>query len=191
MKVNGFNTVSNSNYSSSTAQTAEDKETTVAAENGTPAATYEKSESKSATVKPDTNMVEKLKADADARHAQLRSLVEKMMYGQADTAGKAGSIYDFLRSGKYTVDAKTKEQAQKDIADDGYWGVEQTSDRLVSFAKAISGGDVSKADKLIGAIKQGFSQAEKSWGGKLPDISKKTLDATLEKMDKWKKELEK
>ena len=39
------------------------------------------------------------------------------------------------------MDEKTRLQAQKDIAEDGYWGVEQTSERLVSFAKALSGGD--------------------------------------------------
>ncbi len=41
------------------------------------------------TYKPDTNLINKMKADADARTAQLRSLVEKMMTGQANTYGKA------------------------------------------------------------------------------------------------------
>ena len=42
-----------------------------------------------ATYKPDTNLINKMKADADARTAQLRSLVEKMMTGQANAYGKA------------------------------------------------------------------------------------------------------
>ena len=34
-----------------------------------------------------------------------------------------------------TVDADTIAQAKKDIAEDGYWGVEKTSDRILDFAK--------------------------------------------------------
>jgi len=84
------------------------------------------------------------------------------------------------------VDPEISLQAQKDIADDGYWGVEQTSDRLVSFAIALSGGDTSKADLLIEAVKKGFEEAERIWGGKLPDISYKTLDAVIKKLEAWR-----
>lgn len=196
MGVNGVSNVNNTTYSSTAAASAavdeKEKETTQATSE-TPAATYEKSNNdvNKATVKPDKTLVDKMKADADSRNAQLRSLVEKMMLDQGKTIGKAGNIYDLLRTGQLKVDDKTRLQAQKDIADDGYWGVEQTSDRLVSFAKAISGNDASKADQLIDAIKKGFKSAEKTWGGKLPDISQKTLDATLKKMDDWKNGLEK
>ena len=77
-------------------------------------------------------------------------------------------------------------KAQKDIADDGYWGVEQTSDRLVSMAQALSGGDTSKADTLIAAIKKGFDEATEAWGDKLPDICQKTIDAAVKKMEAWR-----
>lgn len=42
---------------------------------------------------------------------------------------------NFLASGNFTVDAATKAQAQADIAEDGYWGVSQTSQRLFDFGK--------------------------------------------------------
>ena len=61
-------------------------------------------------------MINKLKADADARTSQLRSLVEQIMGKQADTYGNANDIWSFLRSGNYTVDPATKAQAQADIA---------------------------------------------------------------------------
>ncbi len=32
-------------------------------------------------------------------------------------------------------------------------------------------------------FKKGFSQAEKQWGGKLPDISQKTYDAVMKGFD--------
>ena len=34
------------------------------------------------------------------------------------------------------------------------------------------------------AFLKGYEKAEKTWGGKLPEISKKTYDAVLEKFDK-------
>ena len=91
-----------------------------------------------------------------------------------------------LASGDFTVDAATKEQAQKDIAEDGYWGVNQTSDRIVDFAKALAGDDPAKADKMIEAFQKGYKEATKTWGKTLPDISSRTYDAVMEKMNKWK-----
>ena len=110
--------------------------------------------------------------------------------GKAFSMASGDDMWKFLASGNFTVDAETKAQAQKDIAEDGYWGVEKTSDRIVDFAKALSGGDEKKADELIGAFKKGFEQATKAWGKTLPDISQKTYDRVLEKMDNWKNGVE-
>lgn len=136
------------------------------------------------TYKPDTALINKLKADADARTSQLRSLVEQMMGKQATTYGNANDIWSFLRSGNYTVDPATKAQAQADIAEDGYWGVGQTSDRIIQFATALTGGDPDKIEAMRDAFKKGYAQAEKTWGGSLPEISQKTYDAVMEKFDK-------
>ena len=136
------------------------------------------------TYKPDTALINKLKADADARTSQLRSLVEQMMGKQATTYGNANDIWSFLRSGNYTVDSATKAQAQADIAEDGYWGVGQTSDRIIQFATALTGGDPDKIEAMRDAFKKGYAQAEKTWGGSLPEISQKTYDAVMEKFDK-------
>ena len=136
------------------------------------------------TDKPDTALINKLKADADARTSQIRSLVEKIMGKQADTYGNANDIWSFLRSGNYTVDPATKAQAQADIAEDGYWGVNQTSDRIIQFATALTGGDPDKIESMREAFKKGYAQAEKTWGGSLPEISRKTYDAVMEKFDK-------
>ena len=129
-------------------------------------------------------MVAKLKADAEQRTSQLRSLVEKMMTKQGTAIANADSMWSFLADGNFTVDEETQKQAQADIAEDGYWGVEQTSDRILDFAKALSGNDPEKADLLIDAFKKGFEDATKSWGKDLPDISQRTYDAVLEKFDR-------
>jgi len=139
--------------------------------------------------KENQNIVAQLKADAEQRTAQLRSLVESMILKQNQTFGISKltdeKMFEMLRKGQVEVSPEVRAQAQKDIAEDGYWGIEQTSERLFSFAKAISGGDVSKADTLIEAMEKGFKQATKSWGDNLPDICQKTLDAAKEKIRNW------
>lgn len=150
---------------------------------------YEKSSDQTSgtvTKKTDYALVNKLKADAEERTSQLRSLVEKMMTKQGVAIGTADSMWSFLAKGNFTVDEATRAQAQADIADDGYWGVDQTSDRILDFAKALSGNDPEKADLLLDAFKKGFKEATKSWGQDLPDISQRTYDAVVEKFNKWK-----
>lgn len=156
---------------------------------------YEPSNSEAAsgpkTYKPDTNLINKLKADADARISQMRSLVEKMMSGQANAYGKANDIWSFLSKGNYTVDPATRLQAQEDIAEDGYWGVNQTSDRIIDFANALTGGDPDKIEDMRDAFEKGFKKASKTWGSSLPDISQRTYDAVMEKFDKMAEEAKK
>lgn len=123
-------------------------------------------------------LIEQLKADQTSRESSLASLVSKMMSQQTNAYGKANTIWRFLASGNYTVDAATKAQAQKDIAEDGYYGVKQTSQRLFDFASALAGDDVEKMKKMQAAVEKGYKQAEKAWGGKLPGISQDTLAAT-------------
>lgn len=155
------------------------------------AATYEPSKEGAQAAKkyqPDTELINQLKLDAQARIDNLQSMVQKLMSQQATTYGNATDIWSFLREGNFTVDAETKAQAQEDISEDGYWGVEKTSDRIVSFATALTGGDPSKLDSMIDAFKKGFAQAEKTWGGELPEISQKTYGAVLQKFEDLKKQ---
>ena len=144
-----------------------------------------KTDSAKKTYTPNTQLINQLKADAEARTAQLKSLVEKLISGQGNAIGKADDIWSFLRNGDFTVDAATKAQAEADIAEDGYWGVEQTSDRILDFAKALTGGDRDKIEEMREAFKKGFKQATQTWGDKLPEISQKTYDATMKKFDDW------
>ena len=108
-----------------------------------------------------------------------------MMSQQGVAIGKSDDMWRFLASGKFTVDAATKAQAQKDIADDGYWGVSQTSQRIFDFAKALTGGDGEKMEEMRKAFEKGFKMATGTWGQKLPDISQRTYDATEKLFDDY------
>ena len=43
---------------------------------------------------------------------------------------------------------------------------------------------------MIDAFTRGYEEAEKAWGGKLPDISQQTKEAVYEKFDALKKQNE-
>ena len=122
-------------------------------------------------------IISRLKADAEARTQQLQQLVQQMISKQGNAYGQANDMWKFLASGNFTVDAQTKAQAQADIAEDGYWGVKQTSERIFDFAKALSGGDMDKMKEMQEAFEKGFKQATKTWGKELPQISQDTRSA--------------
>ncbi|MBP1754368.1 MAG: hypothetical protein H6Q59_766 [Firmicutes bacterium] len=192
MSVNGISNVNSTYENKSVAKTktnsSSQAEQAKTSENST-AAVYEKSEQSAETKKiysRDQVSIDRLKAEADRRTQGLRDLVQKLLLAQGETFNDSTDIYSLLREGKVQVDEDTRLQAQKDVAEDGYWGVGQTSDRMVDFAKALSGGDKSKANDLIDAVKKGFDEATKAWGGDLPEISKQTMDAAISKLEAWR-----
>jgi len=146
---------------------------------------YEKGTAASKNVYAKEDIVARMKKDAENRTNQLRSMVQQMMGNQGGKIGQADDMWRFLAKGNFTVSPEVKAQAQKDIADDGYWGVNQTSDRIVEFAKALVGDDPDKAEEMRAAFEKGFKAATKSWGKELPSISQRTYDAVMDKFDDW------
>lgn len=164
-------------------ETAVNKEDVAAVyEPTTTAEQIEEAESKKKKFVPDEELIAKMKADAEERTSQLRSLIEKIILQQA---GKTSDIFDFL--GK-EYSAEDIEKAKEDVSEDGYYGVKQTSQRILDFAVALTGGDPDKIEEMREAFKQGYKQAEATWGGELPDICKQTYDAVFEGFDKMAKE---
>jgi hypothetical protein len=99
---------------------------------------------------------------------------------------RQGVTYEEARSGKAVeIDPQTRAEAQELISEDGYWGVNKTSERIFEFAIAGAGGDQTKLEAIKAAIDKGFAMAAKSFSGSLPDISSKTYDAVMKKLDAW------
>lgn len=180
---------------SATTTTTSKAETTVATdekEKNDAAAVYEKSKDK----KPNSTnqiynrdaVVKRLKADQQNRISSMQGLVEKLLNKQKGTFDLANgtNLAETFRKAAGLASPDDIAKAKADIAEDGYWGVEQTSDRLVSMAIALSGGDTEKAEEMKNAIQKGFNKATKAWGEDLPQICKDTLDSAMKKMDDWK-----
>ncbi|MBP3577103.1 MAG: hypothetical protein J6J07_05385 [Oscillospiraceae bacterium] len=191
MDIAGISQIMGANYESNKVGKENEKKNTEITETKLAegaAAEYEKSEASESkkAVKYDAVTIEKMKAEAELKTAQLRSLVEKMLLKQGEKFTTLADAFDMIKDGTIEVDDETAAEAAKEVADDGYWGVEQTSERLFSFAKALAGNDPTKADSMLDALQKGFDEATKAWGGELPEICQKTLEATQKKITDWR-----
>jgi len=137
-------------------------------------ATYDKS-----LKKTDHTSIARLKEDSEKAYESLRRIVIELLERQglsADRLKEAG-----MKS--VDVDETARAEAARLIADDGPLGAEAVSNRIVDFAIALSGGDKAKLGELKGAIKEGFRQVKEMLGG-LPEVSMRTYDLIMEKLDK-------
>lgn len=191
MDINGISQAMAANYENAKIGKDTEKKNTETVDNAvaeSAAAAYEKSDAaeKKQPVKYDAATIEKMKAEAEMKTAQLRSLVEKMLLKQGQKFTTLADAFDMIKEGTIEVDDETAAEAAKEVADDGYWGVEQTSERMFSFAKALAGNDPTKADSMLEALQKGYDEAAKQWGGELPEICQKTLEVTKKKLTDWR-----
>ncbi len=166
------------------------------------AAVYEQSDKTATSTKiytRDAITLNEINMQVETKLSSLRAAVENLVSMQRVKTGEAkglsydqimnkyeGKLKDFYQN--LQVDDATRLKAQQDISADGFWGVRQTSERTIKFAKALSGGDPSKIALLRNSIIEGYDAAEKAWGGELPEISKQTQEAILKGLDDWAKE---
>ena len=123
--------------------------------------------------------------DTEPTFFTLRDLLADVLEGQGITTQIAlgDSIVEFKEV--------TAEQAKDLISKEGFLGIEQTSDRIVQFALSLIGDDSSKVEEIKESINSGFELASKALGGELPEISKKTYEVIIEKLDLWAQGFEK
>ncbi|MDR1705465.1 MAG: hypothetical protein LBS19_12370, partial [Clostridiales bacterium] len=130
----------------------------------------------------DRAAVDKLLKESETANESIKKLLMDVMQKQGKKYNQAWGLMDYS-----FIDPEMREAAQKDIAEDGYFGVKATSERILEFAKALSGGDPSKIPGLRDAIEEGFKAAEEAWGTELPDISRQTMEAVRAGLDEWEK----
>lgn len=113
------------------------------------------------------------------KYELLRGLVTSML--------KAQGIEFKALDGDQEIDISniSQEEAVELVAEDGYFGVDQTSQRIVDFAIGIAGGDPSRLDAIKEGVEKGFNDAKEAFGGWLPDISYDTYDEVMNKLDAW------
>lgn len=88
-------------------------------------------------------------------------------------------------AGEVDLESITPGEAQELVADDGYFGVENTAERIFNFAVGVAGGDITRIDAIKEGVNNGFAEALEAFGGELPEISYDTYDAVINKLDEW------
>lgn len=85
----------------------------------------------------------------------------------------------------FDINELTQDQAKELISENGVLGVKQTSDRIFDLVTAVAGNDPTKLAAIKAGVERGFAMAGKDFGGALPEISYKTYNAIMSKLDKW------
>lgn len=214
MAVNGVNNTQSTQSAYDPAKTKKNNKTEVKETAVDQADTFEKSAETTdtkKTYKPDVAKLAELRASDRAHLQGLQNLVSSLMTqagksqfasgGNQFNAGgmnlnKIDSMWDLLVSdgnGNYYMNPalSTEQQdalrakAQEDIGENGYYGVKQTSQRILDFAKAASGGDPAKIGEMRKMAQKAFDDVKRIMGGKLPEISQQTYDAVMKGFDEW------
>lgn len=87
----------------------------------------------------DRKKINEIKQDFARNTESFKKMVETMIEKQGK---KVSQVLKDLAEGKdvqITVDSETQAAAQEAISEDGYFGVNKTSERIIDFAKALSG----------------------------------------------------
>lgn len=100
-----------------------------------------------------------------------------------DYKGFQSFLGDIGYSGKPIAELSKSEAADL-VSEDGIFGIKQTSERVANFVINGAGGDEDKLRAGREGMLRGFAEAEKMWGGELPEISKQTISKATEMVDK-------
>jgi len=116
--------------------------------------------------------------------------VRKLLASALGVEDANGQGFWALRSKNIKLSEADRAQAQQLISEDGFFGVKQTTDRIMNFAKAMVGEGASDAqiENMRKAVQKGFDEVARMFGGfdKLPDVTKQTHEAIMKEFDEWK-----
>lgn len=192
--VSNNNTTANvDNYTNST-KAAQTKDTTVSEdtfknENEDTAAVYEKG-GRSEVSSNVLNKIDDTVKNTNARTAERMSNMVAKVLGQQiqNTNSPTDTIADILSGGTESTEGTS--ETTNDTSND-YYGVEQTSGRILDFAKALGGDDPEKISILRQAVDDGFNAAAQEMGfdsiDDMPQITKDTYAAVMSGFDEMQK----
>ncbi|WP_122892874.1 hydrogenase-4 component G [Arcobacter peruensis] len=107
---------------------------------------------------------------------------EYMSFFEGDTTQSGMSLESIGYEGKAFTEL-TQGEAKDLVSDGGFFGVDETSQRVTSFVINMTGDNIEALQESRVGLVQGFEEAQKLFGGELPDISVQTQDKTLEIID--------
>lgn len=113
----------------------------------------------------------------------IQSLASKMLGAQYKIAKNQDGSIDFKALAESLGIGTTPETAAAAISEDGMWGVDAVSTRLIDFAMGLSGGDPEKIAELREAVTKGFEAVGDI--SSLPQVCQDTYAETMARFDYW------
>ena len=131
---------------------------------------------------------ETIKQNANAMAFNSASMQSNLLKEEGGfTKSAATDFQSFLKDIGYEgkpIAELSQEEAAELVSEDGFFGIDKTSQRIADFVINGAAGDESKFRAGREGMIQGFKEAEAMWGGKLPEISQKTMAKAIETVDK-------
>ncbi|MCJ8326676.1 MAG: hydrogenase-4 component G [Campylobacterales bacterium] len=123
-------------------------------------------------------------------NSNAQGLLDKLLSGNTEAldflSGKDAwnsNLKEIGYDGKAITELSSSE-AKGLLAKGGFFSIDETSLRVSSFVISLSDNNIDALQESRKGIVQGFKEAEKMWGGELPEISYQTQEKTLEIIDK-------
>ncbi|MCL2391358.1 MAG: hypothetical protein FWC66_01955 [Oscillospiraceae bacterium] len=134
----------------------------------------------------DIQTIENLWRETNHHADAIRKLVRNML-DQTDSTGQ--TFWAARAQGNLQLSETDRVQAQQMISDEGFFGVTQTTDRIMSFAKALvgEGANQNQIESMRAAVQAGFDQVAQMFGGfeNLPEVTRNTHAAIMQAFDDW------
>lgn len=159
-----------------------------------PSATYQKSTSNHSLQTYDLQSIEKLMKESENIYAQLKEIVEDMLINQDKLSNMFSRPKPLIRPGilqpsnplKLSTDGDLSEELIMKIKDliesEGKHGVETMSEKISDIVNRASNGEKVKIEILRELIDEVFKDGQVKFG-QLSDLSLKTYDKIMEKLD--------
>ena len=134
----------------------------------------------------DPDAIRRLWTETNEATDSIRRLIQSLL-GTQDANGQG--FWANRALGNVQVSEADRARAQELISEDGFFGVRQTTERIMNFAKALVGEDASPEaiERMRNAVQRGFDDVARMFGGfdRLPQVSQDTHAAIMAAFDDW------
>lgn len=131
--------------------------------------------------------VQRLWSETNHMTESIRSLIQSLI-GRDNATGQG--FWAIRAEGLRNISEADRLRAQELVSDEGFFGVEQTTDRIMGFARALVGENASEEqiERMRNAVQRGFDDVARLFGGfnNLPQVTRDTHAAVMAAFDEWR-----
>ena len=133
----------------------------------------------------DPTAIRNLMRESNHQIDAVRRLLSSAL-GRTDPTGQG---WWAQRAENLQLNDAERAEAQALVSEDGFFGVSQTTDRIMDFARAMVGQNASpgQIEEMRTAVQRGFDDVARMFGGfdNLPQVTRDTHAAIMAQFDDW------